>query len=250
MEFGDIRIVLVEPTHPGNIGASARAMKNMGLDRLHLVRPRRFPHAEATARASGADDVLARARVHETLEEAIADCALVIGASARRRSIAWPEYLPEEAAAKAREVSQRGASVAILFGREHSGLTNAELDRCHALLHIPTNPDYPSLNLGAAVQVVSYELRLAHLAGTRDGEGGESLPPAPAAAMEAFYDHLETTLVEIGFLDPDNPKQAMRRLRRLFNRAAPDEQELNLLRGILSAAQGAKWRRLLDREGR
>ncbi len=246
MEFGDIRIVLVEPTHPGNIGATARAMKNMGLSRLHLVRPRLFPHAEATARASGADDLLARAEVHEALQAAIADCALVIGASARRRSIRWPEWSPREAAERVRRVAGDGGAVAILFGREHSGLSNAELDRCHALLHIPTDPAYPSLNLAAAVQVVSYELHLAH-ADSAGGTTGGPLP-APAAAMEAFYRHLEATLVEIGFLDPDNPKQAMRRLRRLFNRAAPDEQELNLLRGILSAAQGAKWRRVRARE--
>ena len=235
----DIRIVLVEPTHPGNIGASARAMKNMGLAHLHLVRPRHFPHAEATARASGADDLLARARVHERLEDAVADCALVIGASARRRTIEWPTLTPREAAPKILATAAE-APVALLFGREHAGLTNAELDRCHALLHIPVNPEYPSLNLGAAVQVVAYELFLAR-------QGGEAPKadhvPAPAAAMEAFYRHLEETLVDIGFLDPDNPKQAMRRLRRLFNRAAPDELELNLLRGILSAAQGAKWRR-------
>jgi len=211
----DIRIVLVEPTHPGNIGASARAMKNMGLAHLHLVRPRHFPHAEATARASGADDLLARARVHEDLETAIADCALVIGASARRRTIEWPTLTPREAAPRVLATAAE-APVALLFGREHAGLTNAELDRCHALLHIPRQAAEAS--------------RPTHV-------------PAPAAAMEAFYRHLEETLVDIGFLDPDNPKQAMRRLRRLFNRAAPDAQEVNLLRGILSAAQGAKWRR-------
>ncbi len=235
----DIRIVLVEPTHPGNIGASARAMKNMGLAHLHLVRPRHFPHAEATARASGADDLLARVRVHERLEDAVADCALVIGASARRRTIEWPTLTPREAAPKILATATE-APVALLFGREHAGLTNAELDRCHALLHIPVNPEYPSLNLGAAVQVVAYELFLARR-GTQVPKAEHV--PAPAAAMEAFYRHLEETLVDIGFLDPDNPKQAMRRLRRLFNRAAPDEREVNLLRGILSAAQGAKWRR-------
>jgi len=235
----DIRIVLVEPTHPGNIGASARAMKNMGLAHLHLVRPRHFPHAEATARASGADDLLARARVHEDLETAIADCALVIGASARRRTIEWPTLTPREAAPRVLATAAE-APVALLFGREHAGLTNAELDRCHALLHIPVDPAYPSLNLGAAVQVVAYELFLARQAAEASRP---THVPAPAAAMEAFYRHLEETLVDIGFLDPDNPKQAMRRLRRLFNRAAPDAQEVNLLRGILSAAQGAKWRR-------
>ncbi len=235
----DIRIVLVEPTHPGNIGASARAMKNMGLAHLHLVRPRHFPHAEATARASGADDLLARVRVHERLEDAVADCALVIGASARRRTIEWPTLTPREAAPKILATAAE-APVALLFGREHAGLTNAELDCCHALLHIPVNPEYPSLNLGAAVQVVAYELFLARQ-GTQVPKAGHV--PASAAAMEAFYRHLEETLVDIGFLNPDNPKQAMRRLRRLFNRAAPDEREVNLLRGILSAAQGAKWRR-------
>ncbi len=240
-----IRIVLVEPTHPGNIGASARAMKNMGLCALHLVRPQRFPSAEATARASGADDLLAAACVHDELDTALADCRLVVGTSARRRSIHWPEWSPREAAAKLWEASAAGP-VAILFGREHSGLSNAELDRCHALLRIPVDPAYPSLNLGAAVQVVAYELFLAR------AEAVDAPPahvPAPAAELEAFYRHLEETLVQIGFLDPENPKQAMRRLRRLFNRAAPDQVELNILRGILSAAQGAKWRRARAAEG-
>ncbi len=228
-------IVLVETSHPGNIGAAARAMKNMGLEDLRLVNPARFPDAEATARASGADDLLAAARCYDTLDAAIADATLVVGASARARSLPVPMLDPRACAAQvAGHPDPRGA--AILFGRERTGLTNEELDRCHYLVQIPVNPDYPSLNIAAAVQVICYELRVASL-----GEG-DLLPPAEppdyasAGQMEQFYAHLEQTLVELEFLDPDNPRQLMRRLRRLFNRARPDCNEVNILRGILTAA--------------
>ena len=232
-----VRIVLVEPTHPGNIGAVARAMKNMGLMRLMLVRPRQYPHADATARASGADDVLAEATVNSSLDEALTGCGLVVGASARLRNLSLPQLDPHQCA---QQVMQEAISteVALVFGREHSGLTNDELGRCHHLVHVPSNPDYSSLNLAAAVQVLTYELRMVCLAAQHADEPGSSdEPPAPADDMERFYAHLQETLEQIGFLDAENPRIMMRRLRRLFNRARLNEVEMNILRGILTAAQ-------------
>lgn len=227
------RIVLVNTSHPGNIGAVARAMKNMGLQQLRLVQPQRYPSAEATARASGADDLLAGARCYQTLDDAIADTTLVIGASARCRTLPLPMLDPRACATMtARQADS--SRVAILFGRERSGLTNEELDRCHYLVQIPSNPDYPSLNLAAAVQVIAYELRMAAV---MPGLPAEPEPDyASAAQLEQFYAHLEQTLVELEFLDPENPRQLMRRLRRLFGRARPDQNEINILRGILAAA--------------
>ena len=232
--LSDIHIVLVETTHPGNIGAVARAMKAMGLGSLRLVKPRCFPSAEATARASGADDLLARARVLSSLEEALADCQLVVGTSNRQRTIDLPLLDPRQMAENlaARPLP---AAVAILFGPEHSGLSNAQLDRCHWQVAIPTAKDFASLNLAAAVQVVAYELRMA--AAVPAPSSRPSHAPVSMAEMERFYHHLETVLVEIGFLDPANPKQLMRRLRRLYNRVQPDANEINILRGILTAVQ-------------
>ena len=229
-----IRIILVETTHPGNIGGAARAMKNMGLARLSLVSPLYFPHAEATARASGADDLLAAAEVHPTLDAALAGCTLVFGTTARTRSIPWPAVDPREAAQRALAAAPQGP-VAFVFGREHSGLSNEELDRCNYLLHIPTNPEYASLNLAAAVQVVAYELRMA----TQQGPvmAPDATPLASVHERELFYGHLEGVLTELRFLDPNNPKHLMRRLRRLFNRAELDQNEINILRGILTAVQ-------------
>lgn len=229
----NIRIVLVNTTHPGNIGAAARAMKTMGLRRLYLVNPAQFPSAEATARASGADDLLAEATVCESLTEAIAGCTLVLGTSARQRSLAWLELSVENAAAKASgEAVNR--QVALLFGRERYGLTNDELKTCHYLVYIPTHDAYPSLNLAQAVQVAAYELS-RHAGLTREAPGHD---PAPAERMEGFYGHLETTLRELGFLD-DQSDKLMLRLRRLFNRARPDDEEVNILRGILSDTRKA-----------
>ncbi|WP_455217691.1 RNA methyltransferase [Kaarinaea lacus] len=235
-----VRIVLVEPSHPGNIGATARAMKNMGLSQLFLVNPKTFPHADATSRASGADDVLAQVVVCESLDEALSGCHLVIGASARLRRLSIPQWNPRQCA---EETLDRipGQVPAIVFGREHSGLTNEELGRCHQLVHIPSNPDYSSLNLAAAVQVICYELRMA-MEAVKEITPGEVSPqsPVPAEEMERFYEHLRETLVDIGFLDPENPRIMMRRLRRLFNRSGPDDVEMNILRGILTAAQKAR----------
>jgi tRNA (cytidine32/uridine32-2'-O)-methyltransferase len=237
----NIRIVLVNTSHPGNIGASARATKTMGLAQLYLVQPKDYPSAEATARASGADDLLARAVVCEDLDQALAGCRWVVGASARLRKITVPPRLPRDCARQARAESGQG-EVALLFGREQSGLSNEELDRCHALVHIPTNPEYGSLNLAMAVQVLAYEVRMAHLEDDwrPPPDIGEQTPLAAAEEVERFYAHLEETLLELEFLNPDNPRQLMRRLRRLFGRVRLDRNEVNILRGILSAAQQAR----------
>ena len=237
-----MRIVLVEPTHPGNVGAAARAMKAMGLDRLVLVAPKRFPSAEATARAAGADDVLHEAQVVGSLDDALADCGYVLGTTARPRRIEWPVLDAREGAERAVAQAAR-APVAVVFGRESAGLTNAELDRCHALVRIPVAAHFSSLNVAAAVQILAYEMRVAahgEDAGTHDGNTGERRPSRPPIAtsgeLEGFYRHLEAALVEVGHLDPAAPRFLMRRLRRLFNRAGPDRTEIGILRGILTAA--------------
>ncbi len=237
-----IRIVLVETTHPGNIGAVARAMKNMKMYNLWLVAPKIFPCADATSRASGADDVLAGATVCQTLQEAVADCQLVFGASARGRTISWPEITPRACAEKVL-VNEPGNNVAIVFGRENSGLKNHELDLCHFLLRIPCNNEYSSLNIAAAVQVVCYELfvasGLAQKGHIRVGDEGAE-PLATAAQMESFYTHLAEALTDIGFMHPDKSKSIMRRLRRIYNRIQMDSKELDILRGILRMSQGHK----------
>ena len=239
--FPGIRIVLIGTTHPGNIGAAARAMKTMCMDQLYLVNPQRYPSAEATARASSANDLLARARVCTTLDEALVDCSLVVGASARLRAMSWPQLDPRQCAELLLKES-RQAQEALIFGREHSGLTNEELDRCQYLMHIPGNPDYNSLNLAAAVQVLAYEIMMCSLASSPVdvGEGIEVMDYASGEETEAFYAHLEETLVEIDFLDPGNPRLLMRRLRRLFNRVRLDKNEVNILRGILTAARNRR----------
>jgi tRNA (cytidine32/uridine32-2'-O)-methyltransferase len=226
------RIVLVNTSHPGNIGAAARAMKNMGLDQLCLVEPLHFPSAEATARASGADDLLSAAHCVNGLDEAIAGASLVIGASARSRTLPVPMLNPRQCAELVMQQPESELS-AILFGRERTGLTNDELDRCHYLVQIPTNPEYPSLNVAAAVQVIAYELRMA--AGIPAEKTEKNHRFATAEEMELFYQHLESTLTGIDFLNPENPRQLMRRLRRLFGRVRPNENEINILRGILTA---------------
>lgn len=232
-----IKIVLVETTHPGNIGAVARAMKNMKVTNLCLVNPKIFPSCDATSRASGADDVLAAATLHPTLEEAISDCQLVIGSSARRRTISWPELTPRQCAENI-VIKEPNQQVAIVFGRENSGLKNHELDLCHFLLHIPCNTEYSSLNISAAVQVVCYELFVAmgRQEEIRIGDKGDC-PLATAAQMESFYQHLYEALTDIGFIHPDKSKSIMRRLRRIYNRIQPDTKELDILRGILRMSQ-------------
>ena len=226
------RIVLIATSHPGNIGAAARAMKTMGLKHLVLVQPSKYPCVEATARASGADDILAQARVCETLDEALHGCRLVIGTTARSRALSLPVYSPRQCAEK---IHGHEGEAAIVFGREHSGLSNEELQHCHASVQIPANPAYSSLNLAAAVQVLSYELRCATVFPVAEN-------PSQLAShedMRRFYAHLEQTLLDLDFFDPTKPKKLIPRLHRLFNRAQLDEAEVSLLRGILSAAQKA-----------
>jgi len=232
-----VRIVLNQPTHPGNIGAVARAMKTMCLEQLYLVAPRRFPAPEAIALAAGAEDVLDRVHVCQTLEEAVHDCRLIIGTSARSRRIGWPTLEPS---AGARQILAAAAenSVALVFGQERTGLINKELDRCHAVIAIPANQAYSSINLAGSVQIMAYELmRAGTEAMPSADETLESARPATHGEMEHFYRHFEQVLVETGFLDPANPRFLMRRLRRLFNRAAPDQNEINILRGILTSVQ-------------
>lgn len=230
-----IRIVLVGTTHPGNIGACARAMKNMGVTDLALVNPLDFPHEEATARASGAGDLLEQAKVVGTLAEAISDCVYVAGASARSRSINWPCMDPKDCAARLVEESQQG-TVAVVFGPEQSGLCNSDLDHCDTLLTIPTDPAFSSLNLAMAVQVLTYEIRAAQVV-DKPAKYEPDAPLATSDELENFYVHLEQVLSDSGFLDPDNPRHLMRRLRRLFIRARPDKNEVNILRGILTAVE-------------
>lgn len=235
-----IRIVLIGTSHPGNIGGVARAMHNMGLADLALVAPRcEVITQDSISRASGADHLLHQAVVHPTLEEAVADCTLAVGASARSRTLPWPMISPRELAERLpKECQHADARVALVFGREDSGLTNAELQRCHAHVHIPTNADFSSLNLAAAVQVLAYECRMAWLSQT---------PPAPTdeqedelathAELERYFEHLERTLIAIEFHDPAQPRQLMARLRRLYLRARPEKMEMNILRGVLSATE-------------
>ena len=233
-----IRIVLVETSHPGNIGASARAMRTMGFDDLVLVAPQQFPCAEATARASGADDVLSRARVVGSLKEAIADCGFIVGASARSRSLPWPTVDPRTCA-RAVVKAAADTTVAIVLGPEHSGLTNEDLGRCQQLVRIPANPDYSSLNLAMAVQVLCYEFRMARdeaadEANSDPREPGD-VPLATADELNGFHTHLEDVLTEAGFLKADHPKQLKLRLRRIFHRSRLDQVEINILRGVLAA---------------
>ncbi|KAF1721110.1 RNA methyltransferase [Pseudoxanthomonas wuyuanensis] len=239
---GRIRIVLVGTQHPGNIGAAARALKTMGLSRLVLVAPENYPSDEAFRRAAGADDLLADAAVVATLAEAVADCRFVLGCTARSRRVALEELMPRQAAERA--VARAGeGGVALVFGRERTGLSNEELQLCHASVHIPANPDYSSLNLAAAVQVLAYELRLALLAlapaaataTAAAGPGREG--PASHAQLEGFFAQLGDTLDDVDFHKGRAPDSAMRKLRRLFLRADLNEQEVRLLRGILSDAQ-------------
>lgn len=237
--FANIRIVLVNTTHPGNIGGAARAMKNMGLSRLYLVAPKEYPSDKAVWRSAGATDVLDDAVVVDTLDEAISGCSLVVGTSARERRIPWPLLDPRECGESV-WVEAGQHEVAIVFGREDRGLTNEELHKCNYHVHIPANEEYSSLNLATAVQVICYEIRMAFLkatAGNTLPNHTWDMPPADAGALENYYSHLEQTLAELGFLDPENPKQTMTRLRRMYNRVRMDQMELNILRGVLTAMQ-------------
>jgi tRNA (cytidine32/uridine32-2'-O)-methyltransferase len=232
-----LRIVLVGTQHPGNIGSAARAMKTMGLERLVLVDPERAPDRESAALAAGADDVLAAAATFATLAEAVADCRLVLGCTARDRRVQLEQLPPRAAAARAAADAAGGGEVAVVFGRERTGLTNDELQLCHAAVHIPANPGYSSLNLAAAVQVLAYELRLALLDAPTAGEVQEDARPAPHELLEGFFGQLAEALDQIDFHKGRAPGSAMRKLRRLYLRARPTEAEVRLLRGILADTQ-------------
>jgi tRNA (cytidine32/uridine32-2'-O)-methyltransferase len=238
-----IRFVLVETSHPGNIGAVARAMKNMGLSDLVLVKPREFPHPEATARASGADDVLAAARVFGTLQEAIADCGLVLATTARTREQYFRVLEVREAGERMVAEAQAGSGVvAVLFGTERFGLSNEHLLAAHALLRIPANPEYESLNIGMAAQLIAYEIRMAwHRPGA--AVPPREVPLATPEQMERFYQHLEEVMTEAGFRDrTQNGTHLMARIRRMFNRAELDGNEVNIMRGILKSVQARRRR--------
>lgn len=235
--LANIRIVLTRTSHPGNIGAAARAMKTMGLSRLVLVDPAVFPNSQADAMASGAADLLTQARVCATLAEALADTTLALGVSARRRDIVSEVLTPPEASIRLLTEAQTGP-VALVFGNETSGLSNEELSLCQGLVTIAANPEYSSLNLAAAVQVLSYEIRQAWLAHASWPQ--PELDAATGDEMERFYRHLETALAELAFLNPGSPGKLMLKLRRLFARTRLAKEEVNILRGILTAAQEAK----------
>ena len=233
----NIRIVLVETSHTGNMGSVARAMKTMGLSNLYLVNPLIKPDSQAISLAAGASDLIGNASIVESLDEAIAGCSLVVGTSARSRSLPWPMLDARECGVKSVEEGQQ-APVALVFGRERVGLTNEELQKCHYHVAIPANPEYSSLNLAMAVQLIAYEVRMAWL------QAQEATEPAPQYAespyplvddLERFYVHLETMMLNSGFIRKDQPGQVMSKLRRLFTRARPERDELNILRGMLSS---------------
>ena len=256
LDLHNIRIILVNTSHPGNIGATARAMKNMGLRHLYLVDPKEFPSAVATGRAVSAVDILESAVVTAPLEEAIVDCGLVIGASARSRRVPWPLLSPPQCAEKVAD-DCRNNKVALVFGREDAGLTNEELQLCHYHVNIPADEEYSSLNLAAAVMVISYEVRMALLrrAGeplartdsSHDVAGAQGqaedvvvagldwdVPRATGQQLESFYAHLEQVMIDLNFHDPENPRLLMMRMRRLFWRIRPDQMEISILRGLMS----------------
>lgn len=243
MNLSSIRVVLVATTHAGNIGATARAMKNMGLKQLFLVSPKHpLPHPDATARASGADDILQTTHIVDNLEDALIGCSLVLGTSARDRQIPWPILDPKEAANLSIETTQQQQQVALVFGREHAGLTNVELQRCDYHVHIPADDSFSSLNVAAAVQVLTYELRMAGLQAQQkptkmqkqEATLEQNNLPCTHEELELYYQHLEKTLIAIDFLDPNRPRHLMTRLRRLYNRAQITKLEMNILRGILT----------------
>ena len=232
-----IRIILVEPSHPGNIGAAARALKNMGLERLYLVKPEFFPHKQAYYRCSRADEILDNAIVTETVDEALVGCGLVIGTSARQRVFPQPMLDPRQMAAKVM-AEPDDVEIAILFGTEHSGLDNPTLQKCHFHVFIPSVTGFSSLNLAAAVQVICYEIRMAFLSLLNEPMlPTQKINLATIDELEGLYQHIESTMIAAKFLNPKSPRTMMARLRRLFSRARVDKDDLNLLRGMVAAIQ-------------
>lgn len=238
-----VRVVLIDPSHPGNIGSVARAMKNMALSDLVLVRPRSFPHADAVSLAAGADDILGGARVVGSVEEAIADCGLVAGTTSRPRSFNWDFLTPRDLAQRVEALSPQNR-VALLFGSERYGLANDDLQCCNVLVRIPANPDYCSLNLAMSVQLIAYELYLAR--NQPESHFQVERPLATGHEMELLYAHLQRVLDLVAFEDRNGSGHLMTRVRRLFNRAQMDQNELNILRGIFSAIEA---RRRIERPG-
>lgn len=233
-ELAEIALILVHTSHPGNIGSSARAAKTMGLGKLTLVKPKVFPHPEATALASGADDLLAQAKVCPTLDDALSDKGIAYACSARRRGIRLAELDPRQFAVHALEQARTGP-VAVVFGNERVGLTNEEIERCQFLVRIPSNPQFGSLNLGAAVQLLTYELRMAALAGAgRLQKDPNERVPAPLADLERMFLHFQELLHRIRFFGARSPQKMMARIRRLLQRSLPDAHEVGILRGIFA----------------
>lgn len=231
----NIRIVLVETSHTGNMGSVARAMKTMGLTNLYLVNPLVKPDSQAISLAAGASDVIGEAVIVDSLDEAIAGCSLVVGTSARSRTLPWPMLDARECGVKCVEEGAQ-APVAIVFGRERVGLTNDELQKCHYHVAIPANPDYSSLNLAMAVQILAYEVRMAFLQSDRGEQPQYEESPYPLVDdLERFYQHLEQMMINSGFIRQSNPGQVMSKLRRLYTRARPERDELNILRGMLAS---------------
>jgi len=238
--LANIRIVLIQTSHPGNIGSAARAMKTMGLSELFLVKPKSFPDDQAVAMSSNATDILDKAVVVETLQDALTDCRLVVGTSARsERTLKWDILEPRDCSEQLVKQASNG-KVAVIFGRESSGLTNDELAMCQYLVHIPTNPEYSSLNVASAVQIMSYECRVASLAGLNAENITESEEVVTADVMEGYYKHLEVAMIESEFLDPENPKHLMTRLRKMYSRIGVTPSEINILRGMLNSFQNKK----------
>ena len=235
-ELSSIKVVLVGTTHTGNMGSVARAMKTMGLSQLCLVAPKTAPDGQAYALSAGASEILAAAKTYDTLADAVADCALVVGSSARSRTLSWPMLSPRECGHKAVQEA-RGATVALVFGRESSGLSNEELQLCQYHVCIDANPEYSSLNLAMAVQIVCYEVRMAYLAAQQQPVSVEQVNYPTSAQMENFYQHLESALNHTGFIIKQHPGVVMTKLKRLFTRARPEEAEYNILRGILTSMQ-------------
>ena len=233
-----IKVVLVGTTHPGNIGAAARAIKTMGLSKLDLVCPKEFPSNEATYRSKAAKDILEKASIHETLFESVKGCEMVIGTSARNRKVPWPVLNPKNASKEINKAVKNNSKVAIVFGREDRGLTNEELGLCNLHIHIPTNEDYSSLNLAQAVQIVTYEIRMNFLESEslkNDQEWDVEL--ASAEQTERLIEHMDELMKEVEFYDTENPRKLLIRVRRFFKRSGIDVMETNIFRGLFSTIQ-------------
>ena len=231
-----VKVVLVGTTHPGNIGAAARAIKNMGIFNLALVKPKEFPSDIAIYRSKAAKDILENAEIYETLKDAIAGCKLIVGTSARARSVPWPVFNPRDAAEEMRKISKQG-NVAIVFGREDRGLTNDELGLCNFHVHIPSDPKYSSLNLSQAVQILAYEIRLAYSREEVISEVKWDVDLANNEQTERLIDHMEELMQDVEFYDVENPRKLLLRVRRFFKRSKIDVMEANIFRGLFSAIQ-------------